>query len=76
MFNGPSESVLRRCLDLFATALAALAMLDMVHLATIKRFSEKFITLALQIPSDSTLRPSTLHETVQADVSFPLLELD
>ena len=39
----------------------------LVHLATIKRFNDKFITLALQVSSDTSLRPPTLHETVQAD---------
>ena len=62
--NGPSEAVLRRCLDLFAISLA---MLNLVHLATIKRFNDKFITLALQVPTDNTLHPPALHETVQAD---------
>ena len=42
-------------------------MLDLVHLATIKRFNDKFVTVALQVPTDNSLRPPTLHETVQAD---------
>jgi len=62
--NGPSESVLRRCLDLFATALA---LLDLVHLATIKRFNDKFFTMATTPPSDTTLRAPVLQEVVHAD---------
>ncbi|CAE7889740.1 slc47a1, partial [Symbiodinium necroappetens] len=62
--NGPSESVLRRCLDLFAIALA---LLDLVHLATIKRFNDKFFTMATTPPSDTTLRAPVLQEVVHAD---------
>ena len=62
--DGPSESVLRRCLDLFATALA---LLDLVHLATIKRFNDKFFTLATTPPSDTSLRAPVLQEVVHAD---------
>ena len=62
--DGPSESVLRRCLDLFATALA---LVDLVHLATIKRFNDKFFTLATTPPSDTTLRAPVLQEVVHAD---------
>ena len=54
----------RRCLDLFATALA---LLDLVHLATIKRFNDKFFTLATTPPSDTTLRAPVLQEVVHAD---------
>ncbi|CAE7783973.1 TATDN2 [Symbiodinium microadriaticum] len=43
--KGPLEAVLRRCLDIFAIALS---MLDWVHLSTIKRFNDKFVTMALQ----------------------------
>ena len=41
--NGPLESVLRRNLSLFATALA---MTKITHLITIKRFTDKFISTA------------------------------
>ena len=54
------------CIDIFVTALS---MLDLVHLSTIKRFNEKFVTMALQVPSSWSLHPPTLHETVQADRS-------
>ena len=62
--EGPLEAVLRRCLDIFAIALS---MLDWAHLSTIKRFNDKFVTMALQVPSAASLRPPTLHEAVQAD---------
>eukprot|EP00439_Symbiodinium_sp_Y106_P016096 s8554_g2.t1 len=62
--QGPVEPVVRRALHLFATALA---MLDLVHLATIKKFSERFLDLALHPPIDSTLRPPSLQEILQAD---------
>ena len=64
VFNiqGPLEAVMRRCLDiLFATALA---MVDLVRLAVIKRFNDKFVTMALAVPSDGSLRPPSLQEAV------------
>ena len=57
--QGPAEPVVRRALHLFATALA---MLDLVHLATIKKFNERFLDLALRPPIDPTLRPPSLQE--------------
>ena len=62
--NGPLESVLRRNLSLFATALA---MTKITHLITIKRFTEKFISTALAVPPDPSLRPPTLNEILAAD---------
>ena len=57
--QGPAEPVVRRALHLFATALA---MLDLVHLATIKKFNGRFLDLALHPPIDPTLRPPSLQE--------------
>ena len=62
--NGPLESVLRRNLSLFATALA---MTKITHLITIKRFTDKFISTALAVPLDPSLRPPTLNEILAAD---------
>ena len=62
--QGPAEPVVRRALHLFATALA---MLDLVHLATIKKFNQRFLDLALHPPIDPTLRPPSLQEILQAD---------
>ncbi|CAE7210243.1 unnamed protein product [Symbiodinium sp. CCMP2592] len=62
--QGHPEPVLRRALSLLATALA---MLDLVHLATIKQFHEKFLSLALAAPLDQALRSPTLQEILHAD---------
>ena len=62
--QGPPDPILRRSLSLFATALA---MLDFVHLATIKRFHDRFLHLALTPPMDQSLRPPSLQEIVHAD---------
>ncbi|CAE7225121.1 unnamed protein product [Symbiodinium natans] len=59
-----AESVLRRNLSLFATALA---MTKITHLITIKRFTDKFISTALAVPLDPSLRPPTLNEILAAD---------
>ena len=64
--QGPPDPVLRRSLSLFATALA---MLDFVHLATIKKFNDRFLHLALTPPMDSSLRGPSLQEIVLADRS-------
>ena len=64
--QGPPDPVLRRSLSLFATALA---MLDYVHLATIKKFNDRFLHLALTPPMDSSLRGPSLQEIVLADRS-------
>eukprot|EP00439_Symbiodinium_sp_Y106_P086279 s140_g32.t1 len=62
--HGPAEPVLRRALNLFATVLS---MLDFVHLATIKKFNERFLDLALTPPIDTNLRPPSKQEILQAD---------
>ncbi|CAE7236031.1 unnamed protein product [Symbiodinium sp. CCMP2592] len=62
--DGHPEPVLRRARSLLATALA---MLDLVHLATIKQFHEKFLSLALAAPLDQALRSPTLQEILHAD---------
>ena len=64
--QGPPDPVLRRSLSLYATALA---MLDFVHLATIKKFNDRFLHLALTPPMDSSLRGPSLQEIVLADRS-------
>ena len=64
--QGPPDPVLRRSLSLFATALA---MLDYVHLATVKKFNDRFLHLALTPPMDSSLRGPSLQEIVLADRS-------
>ncbi|OLP89543.1 hypothetical protein AK812_SmicGene28994 [Symbiodinium microadriaticum] len=64
--QGPPDPVLRRSLSLFATALA---MLDFVHLATVKKFNDRFLHLSLTPPMDSSLRGPSLQEIVLADRS-------
>ncbi|CAE7362903.1 unnamed protein product, partial [Symbiodinium microadriaticum] len=64
--QGPPDPVLRRSLSLFATALA---MLDYVHLATIKKFNDRFLHLSLTPPMDTSLRGPSLQEIVLADRS-------
>ncbi|CAE7452587.1 unnamed protein product, partial [Symbiodinium necroappetens] len=64
--QGPPDPVLRRSLSLFATALA---MLDLVHLATIKKFNDRFLHLSLTPPMDASLRGPSLQEIVLADRS-------
>ena len=64
--QGPLDPVLRRSLSLFATALA---MLDLVHLATIKKFNDRFLHLSLTPPMDPSLRGPSLQEIVLADRS-------
>ena len=62
--QGPPDPVLRRSLNLFATALA---MLDLVHLATVKKFNDRFLHLSLTPPVDTSLRGPSLQEIVLAD---------
>ena len=38
-----------------------------MHLATIKKFNERFLDLALNPPIDTNLRPPSLQEILQAD---------
>ncbi|OLP74134.1 hypothetical protein AK812_SmicGene46417, partial [Symbiodinium microadriaticum] len=49
----PLESVLRRYLDRLSVALS---LLDACHLLTLKKMSEKFISLATAVPLDRSLR--------------------
>ena len=42
-------------------------MLDKVHLLVIKRFNDKFLSFALAVPSDSSLRGPSLQEILSAD---------
>ena len=51
-------------MSVFATALA---MLDKVHLLVIKRFNDKFLSFALAVPSDGSLRGPSLQEILSAD---------
>ena len=44
-----------------------LAMLDKVHLLVIKRFNDKFLSFALAVPSDGSLRGPSLQEILSAD---------
>ncbi|CAE7032378.1 unnamed protein product [Symbiodinium sp. CCMP2592] len=60
----PLESVIRRYLDRMSYALA---VLDACHLLTLKKLSEKFVTLATAIPIDRSLRGPTLAEAMDAD---------
>ena len=60
----PLESVLRRYLDRLSVALA---LLDACHLLTLKKMSEKFISLATAVPIDRSLRGPTLAEVMDAD---------
>ena len=62
--SGPVEPTVRKALSVFATALA---MLDKVHLLVIKRFNDKFLSFALAVPSDSSLRGPSLQEILSAD---------
>ena len=62
--SAPIEPTLRRALSMLATALA---MLGDVHLLVIKRFNDKFISLALARPADQSLRSPTLAEVLAAD---------
>ena len=62
--SGPVEPTVRKALSVFA---AALAMLDKVHLLVIKRFNDKFLSFALAVPSDSSLRGPSLQEILSAD---------
>ena len=57
--SGPIEPTVRKALSVFATALA---MLDKVHLLVIKRFNDKFLSFALAVPSDGSLRGPSLQE--------------
>ncbi|CAE7256654.1 unnamed protein product [Symbiodinium microadriaticum] len=60
----PLESVLRRYLDRLSVALS---LLDACHLLTLKKMSEKFISLATAVPLDRSLRGPTLAEAMDAD---------
>ncbi|CAE7286514.1 unnamed protein product [Symbiodinium sp. CCMP2592] len=60
----PLESVIRRYLDRVSYALA---VLDACHLLTLKKLSEKFVSLATAIPIDRSLRGPTLAEAMDAD---------
>ncbi|CAE7451467.1 unnamed protein product [Symbiodinium sp. CCMP2592] len=60
----PLESVIRRYLDRMSYALA---VLDACHLLTLKKLSEKFVSLATAIPIDRSLRGPTLAEAMDAD---------
>ena len=62
--SGPVEPTVRKALSVFATALA---MLDKVHLLAIKRFNDKFLSFALAVPSDGSLRGPSLQEILAAD---------
>ena len=42
-------------------------MLDKVHLLVIKRFNDKFLSFALAVPSDGSLRGPSLQEILSAD---------
>ena len=64
--SGPVEPTVRKALSVFATALA---MLDKVHLLVIKRFNDKFLSFALAVPSDQSLRGPSLQEILAADRS-------
>ena len=58
--SGPVEPMVRKALSVFA-------MLDKVHLLVIKRFNDKFLSFALAVPSDSSLRGPSLQEILSAD---------
>ncbi|CAE7784998.1 unnamed protein product [Symbiodinium sp. CCMP2592] len=62
--NLPLESVIRRYLDRMSYALA---VLDACHLLTLKKLSEKFVSLATAVPIDRSLRGPTLAEAMDAD---------
>ncbi|CAE7307255.1 unnamed protein product [Symbiodinium sp. CCMP2592] len=60
----PLESVIRRYPDRMSYALA---VLDACHLLTLKKLSEKFVSLATATPIDRSLRGPTLAEAMDAD---------
>ena len=62
--NAPMEPTVRKALSMLATALA---MLGDVHLLVIKRFNDRFLSLALSRPADTSLRSPTLPEVLAAD---------
>ena len=64
--SGPVEPTVRKALSVLATALA---MLEKVHLLVIKRFNDKFLSFALAVPSDQSLRGPSLQEILAADRS-------
>ena len=62
--SGPVEPIVRKALSVLATALA---LLEKVHLLVIKRFNDKFLSFALAVPSDQSLRGPSLQEILAAD---------
>ena len=62
--SGPIEPTVRKALSVHATALS---MLEKVHLLVIKRFNDKFLSFALSVPSDPSLRGPSLQEILAAD---------
>ncbi|CAE7159262.1 unnamed protein product [Symbiodinium necroappetens] len=62
--SGPVEPIVRRFWDLL---MYAVALHDGAHLLHLRKAAEKFLSIALAVPSDRNMRPPSLQEIAEAD---------